>query len=610
MNRRRSLLAAAILGLAAGSSAAQENTRIFDLEKTSVNLEEAKALGILLAEYAQAQAVISAEFHVSGPYRKLVRVSFQLAPDEASVASAHARIREGKPPEEPKGSVGRAKVMPALLGLMANARAAQTKDDQLLAAFLAAVGLVIDPQDDACLRQALKFGDIDALWGHALSVYNRAVPDGTMTVVKGLVVTTAGTAQVGKVSRILLTYRARGSATLEARLIREQGAMMNASADEAIRYWSRGRRSAGPATGVLEISFEDKFTQKEGPSAGAAYAVLLRSFSDPFAIDPAFAMTGDVSVEGRILQVGGVYAKIRGAVNGGCARVGIPAVNETELSDALVLFGAATLAEIEVVAMETVDDAIALARADRDEKSRKVSADFAALRALVDRKWKGGTDPALTESIRKLTDSILAANPLHLSAKVIDWWNRGKLPTRLSLAASLDVAHDVLVGYLNVIRRGEKPSFADIESETKTATVAAAVDKLKALLPKLHVDAQKSGEKLEQCCTSIQRYVYLRPDLEKKQKKIDDLQKTIKDLQGKIDRAKAERRSVDEINALVKRHNQTVMDQREAIDDCKKEADARNEFMEKAIGHYNEFVVQVRSLVQDPKLLEKLMNNK
>ena len=143
MNRRSSVLAAAILGLAAGSSAAQDTVRIFDLQKTSVNLEEARALGTLLVEYAQGQASDSAEFNQTGPYKKIVRVAYQLAPEDTGVAAAHARIRAGQPPEAPARKLGRDKVMPGLLGLMANARAGQAKEDQSLVTYLAAVGTLI-----------------------------------------------------------------------------------------------------------------------------------------------------------------------------------------------------------------------------------------------------------------------------------------------------------------------------------------------------------------------------------------------------------------------------------------------------------------------------------
>ena len=612
MIRCRALLSVAILGMAAGSSAAQDTVRIFDLQKTSVNLEDAKALGILLAEYAQGQAADSAEYNSVGPYKKIIRVAYQLAPEDTGVAAAHARIRGGQPPEAPPRKLGRDKVMPVLVGLMANARAGQSKEDQNLITYLAAVGVLIEPENEACLKETLKQGNMDALWEQALAVYNRAVADGSVNVIKGLVVTTSGPAQVGAVSRILLTFRGgqKAAVGLEARMIRETAMQINTSADEAIRYWSRYRKSAASVTGMLEISFEDKFTPKDGPSAGAAYAVLLRSFTDPFPIDPDFAMTGDVSVEGRVLRVGGVFAKIRGAVSGGVSRVGIPAESEMDLADSLVMNGGTMMAEIEVIGMETVDDAIAVARLDRDEKSKKASADFAALKLLVDKKLKGATDPLLTESILKLTTSILDANPRHYSAKVIDLWNRNRLPKTLTLAGSLDLAHEVLVGYLNVIRRGDRPRFADIEYDAKTTNIIPAVDRLKSILPKLHIDAKKPGDKLEQCLTSIQQYIYLRADLDKKKKKVDDLQKVVNDLNTKLDRARADRKPQEEINAILKRRDQAQAEYKEALDSYNKDADARKQFLLKAVDHYNDFVMQVRTLVQDQRLLEKLLNNK
>ncbi|HKS16301.1 MAG TPA: S16 family serine protease, partial [Planctomycetota bacterium] len=244
--------------------------------------------------------------------------------------------------------------------------------------------------------------------------------------------------------------------------------------------------------------------------------------SDPFTIDTAAALTGDVSVEGRVLQVGGTHAKIRGALLGACKRVGIPTANEGDLADAIILYGMSSLMEIEVVGLQSIDDAVAFARVDRDAKAVKASTEFAALRALAEQKSKGNADPSVTEAIQKLTDSILADSPRHLSARMIDLWNNRKLALRLSLANSLDAAHDLLLGYLQLIRRGDQPSFADIAHETTTANITSVLDRLRVILPKLHVDAQKPADKLEQCCLSLQRFVYLRGDVEKKQKKVEE----------------------------------------------------------------------------------------
>lgn len=613
MLRIRSLVAVLLLLLAAGPSPAQEGLRIFELEQTTVDRAACKELAEKLVLYAQTKAAASSEYYFVGSYRKLVRIAFQLSPDDAAVFSAHSRIRNGNVAEAPKRNVGGEELMAALLGVHAKAREGLSKDDEFLAAYLCLVGLLIDPANETCQKGADKLGrNLDALWESALAVYRRSVPDGTVSVINGLVVSSAGMAEVGQVGRIVLTYRSKtmGMNTLDVRLLREKGMQMNVAMDEAVRYWNRVRMYVPLPHGAVELSFEDKFTPKEGPSAGAACAVLLRSFSDPFAIDPGFAMTGDVSVEGRVLPIGGTFAKIRGALMGGCKRVGIPVTNETDLVDAILVNGITTLAEIEVVGLETVDDAVALARSDRDDKSRKASEDFAALRPLAQQKEKGSGDEALAASIQRLTDSILKASPRHLSAKFIDLWNNRKLPPRLTLGSSLDAAHDVLLSYLIAIRRGPGPSFNDVAHETKTANIALALDKLRAVLPKLHMDAQKPAEKLEQCCLSIQRFVYLRGDLDKKQKKVEEYEKTIKDLRRKIERAQAERKSTDEINGLIKRHNQAVTDQREALDSYNKEAEERQKVMRKAIEHYNEFVIQVRTLTQDPKILEKLQHGK
>ncbi len=611
MIRARALLVL-VLGLsAAGPPAVQDPPKMFDLQQTGIDREAAKKLASQLVAYAQTQTVESSEYYLVGHYRKLVRLAFQLAPDEPAVVAAHGRIRSGHPPESPKSKVEKEIVMPSLVSLLAKAREGITKDDENLASYLCATGLLIDSANQACISEYEKLvRNPETLWDPALAAYKRTVADGTVTTIKGLVVSTSGMAMAGQTARIVLTYRAKSFPGLEVRLLRERGAQMNVAADEAVRYWNRVSKTVPMPSGNVEISFEDKFTPKEGPSAGAACAVLLRSFSDPFPIDSAVAMTGDVSVEGRVLQVGGTYAKIRGALLGGCNRVGIPTANEGDLVDSVVLNGTAVLTDIEIVGLDTIDDAISLVRSDRDEKALKVSADFASLRKLVDQKSKGGADAAVSASIQKLTDAILAANPRHLSARLIDLWNNNKQPARLSLTNSLDAAHDVLVGYLLTIQRSPRPSLGDVAYETTTANIAAALDRLRLVLPKLHADAQKPSEKLEQCCVSIQRFIYLRGDVEKKQKKVEEFDKSIKDFDRKIERAKAEKRPVEEINTLIKRRNQVVTDQAEAFDAYKKETEERANVMKKAIDHYNDFVIQVRTLTQDPRILEKLQQGK
>ena len=67
----------------------------------------------------------------------------------------------------------------------------------------------------------------------------------------------------------------------------------------------------------MEFSFEDR-TNYDGPSVGAALGTLILSAIQGFDIDPQFAITGDVSAEGKVRVIGGVGAKLRGAKDAGC----------------------------------------------------------------------------------------------------------------------------------------------------------------------------------------------------------------------------------------------------------------------------------------------------
>ncbi len=613
MPGRRSVLALTAVLLTALPLIAQDGSDLFDLTKTSMDRTVAAKVAADLVEYAQAQAAAAPEYHILGEYRKLVRIAYQLSKEGPSVAAAHARIKNGNAPEAPKREVSREALMKALVGLAASAREGRLAHDLAAARFLCSVGLLVDPGNEACLAEwekVSKRGGGEIRWDLALAPYRRAIPDGTTCGINGLAISTAGgTAQVGSVSRIVLTYRASAAQTIAVQLLREEEDQTKVSADEAIRYWNRVRKNVPLPGGLLEISFEDKFSKKGGPSAGAAYAVLLRAFSDPFQIDPLTAMTGDVSVEGRVLPVGGVHAKIRGAVMAGCKRVGIPVSDEGELTDAVVINGPATLAEIEVIGLDTVDDAIAMARADRDERAKSATAAFAGLRELVEKKLRS-PDAVKPAEIQKLTDAILAASPRHVSARLLDAWNNRRLPAKLSLAASLDETHNVIHGYLTAIRSGENPDFKDINTESKTANIVAFQQKLAALTPKLHADAQKPAEKLSQVCLTIQRFIQLRPGLENREKKIKALEKEIDELKMKVDRAKAENKPPDEVNRLVKRHNSKVEEQNEHINNYKKADDERKGWFTKVIDHYNDYVVMIRTLTQDPKLLEKLQHGR
>jgi ATP-dependent Lon protease len=69
----------------------------------------------------------------------------------------------------------------------------------------------------------------------------------------------------------------------------------------------------------------------EGPSAGAA---LLSSLVSAFAKKPynrSYAMTGELSLTGKILPIGGLKEKLLGAKKNGVTKVIVPRANEADL---------------------------------------------------------------------------------------------------------------------------------------------------------------------------------------------------------------------------------------------------------------------------------------
>jgi len=72
---------------------------------------------------------------------------------------------------------------------------------------------------------------------------------------------------------------------------------------------------------------------KDGPSAGCAMLCSLISALTGLIVDPHTAMTGEVTLSGRVLPVGGVREKVLAAHRAGLERVILPARNERDLRE-------------------------------------------------------------------------------------------------------------------------------------------------------------------------------------------------------------------------------------------------------------------------------------
>jgi ATP-dependent Lon protease len=83
----------------------------------------------------------------------------------------------------------------------------------------------------------------------------------------------------------------------------------------------------------IHIHFPVGATPKDGPSAGASVTLAIASSLAERPVRHDIAMTGEVTLRGKILEIGGVKEKILAAYRAGLRHVILPAGNERDLRD-------------------------------------------------------------------------------------------------------------------------------------------------------------------------------------------------------------------------------------------------------------------------------------
>jgi ATP-dependent Lon protease len=74
-------------------------------------------------------------------------------------------------------------------------------------------------------------------------------------------------------------------------------------------------------------------TPKDGPSAGVAMATVIVSMLTGIPVRRDIAMTGEITLRGRVLPIGGLKEKLLAALRGGIKKVLVPEDNVKDLAE-------------------------------------------------------------------------------------------------------------------------------------------------------------------------------------------------------------------------------------------------------------------------------------
>ncbi|MET7948573.1 endopeptidase La [Micromonospora sp. NPDC005324] len=145
------------------------------------------------------------------------------------------------------------------------------------------------------------------------------------------------------------------------------GDVMKESAQIALSYLRSNGRRFGIDPNVLagrriHVHFPAGAVPKDGPSAGITMVTALASLVTGRPVRPEFGMTGEVTLSGRVLPIGGVKQKLLAAHRAGLTEVIIPARNEpdlddlpTEVREALTVHTLADVADVLALALRPAD---------------------------------------------------------------------------------------------------------------------------------------------------------------------------------------------------------------------------------------------------------------
>jgi len=182
-----------------------------------------------------------------------------------------------------------------------------------------------------CEAVDVTMNDLEELLGVKRFRYGLAEKEDAIGVVTGLAWTSVG-GDLLSIEALKLPGKGRMKTTGKL------GDVMKESIDAASSFV----RSVAPEMGIKPTSFEkidihvhvpEGATPKDGPSAGIGMVTSILSVLTGIAVRKDIAMTGEVTLRGNVLPIGGLKEKLLAALRGGITKVLIPIENEKDLKD-------------------------------------------------------------------------------------------------------------------------------------------------------------------------------------------------------------------------------------------------------------------------------------
>jgi ATP-dependent Lon protease len=161
---------------------------------------------------------------------------------------------------------------------------------------------------------------------------------------------------------ILFIEATRNAGNGKLILTGQLGEVMRESVQAALSLLKNRAGQLGIDAGVFEksdihVHVPAGAIPKDGPSAGVAMFIALASLMSERSVRSDTAMTGEISLRGLVLPVGGIKEKLAAAARAGITRVMLPARNKKDIED----LSEETRKQLELIWLEKVEDALAAA---------------------------------------------------------------------------------------------------------------------------------------------------------------------------------------------------------------------------------------------------------